>query len=147
MKYWFFLVLVSVSTARAQDLLSVPGLTEAVATYAKQAKAVGLVDFNGTLGTGGFLPLRTFHDTANINYVEAGIGGNIKQGEHVKPLGIIDLDISSIWRRAENFQWYNTHVTKVVLPDVWIGPYLDPVSFTTWKNWKQCLGATVTVGL
>lgn len=147
MKCILILFMACMAYAQNNDVLSVPGLAQTVATYAKQAKAIGLVDAKGVLGTGGFLPLRTFHDSSNVNYVEAGFGASIKQQQHLKPLFILDLDVSSLWRRFENFQWYNVHVSKVLLPDFWIGPYIDPASFTTWNNWKQCLGATVTVGL
>ena len=150
------LLIASSVMAQESPLLSIPGMTQAVATYAKSMKAVGIVDLDGQLSAGGFLPIRTVHDSAGINYFAAGIGGIVKEREHfnARVMGLFDL--SAITRRIENgWPWWSSHVEKLTLPDFWLGPNLIlpmPGDSVTWRDfgnvrtWTGYLGASVAIG-
>src|SRR6185295_17657746 len=102
------------NVGNTQDLLSVPGLTQAVADAVKQSKAVGFVDLQGNLGFGSMIPVRQLHDSSGVNYFAVGPGGSIKQGEHFRPRVIALFDLSAIIRKLEhNSAWYEAHVSKI----------------------------------
>lgn len=137
------------SMSRADSLLSVPGLADAIANGAKASKAIGVADINGKLSAGGFLPIRQLHDSEGINYLAFGPGGLIKQGEHMKGGAVLAADTSAIVRKLESKSaWYQAHVSKVTLPDFWIGPAILPPldSSFTWKDWKSWMGISLSVG-
>lgn len=134
-----------------QGLLSVPGIAQAVADSAKSMKAVGFVDLDGNIGGGSMLPIRQLHDSSGVNYFAVGPGGLIKQSEHFRPRMVAVFDLSAIFRRIEGMSpWYQAHVSKITLPDFWIGPNVltpFPGDKFQWNQWKQYLGFSVSVGL
>jgi hypothetical protein len=145
-----------IGTARAQsvgntkDLLSIPGLASAAADAIKESKAVGFVDFHGAYGAGAMLPIRQLHDSSGVNYYAIGPGGLIKQDGHFRPRIIQLLDLSAIVRRLENkSDWYKAHVSKITLPDVWVGPQIlipFPGDNFQWKNARDYAGGAVSIG-
>lgn len=147
MKKIMFALMFLTGIARADSLFSIPGLASAAADAAKSSKAIGLVDLNGHVSGGAFVPLRTLHDGSGINYMEVGIGGAIKQEEHFKPLGIVNFDLSAIFRKVENYSsWYGNHVAKKTLLDFWAGPYIaTPLPGYLW-TWKSAVGGSVSMG-
>ena len=142
------LCLMVAPAVHAESLLSVPGLASVIAEGISKSKAVGLVDLNGQVSGGAFLPIRTLHDALGISYLELGMGGAIKQTEHLKPLFIADFDLSAIFRRLEGRSaWYESHVNKLKLPDFWIGPAIriPLIPRDTW-TWKNSVGGSLSVG-
>lgn len=134
----------------AQSLLSVPGLATVISDYAKQAKAVGLVDLDAKFSGGAFLPVRTLKDTSGIAYVELGPGAAIKQGENLKGGVLIDFNLSALVRKLEGKSaWYAAHVDKIVLPDVYVGPYFFPAldADFRWDRWRQYVGGVASIRL
>jgi hypothetical protein len=149
------------ATAQAQDttpqgILSIPGLTQAIADYAKEARVVGNVDLHGTYGTGMVVPVRTLKDGAGIRYAAMCIGGNIEQKQHLKPDVTTMVDISSVYRRMEKkWTWWDAHTEKVLLPNFWLGPTLglpvpgDPVTWKSFGNittWADYAKVALSVG-
>lgn len=143
--------------ARAEEsLLSVPGLADTVATYAKQARAMGFVDLKGSYGGGVLLPVRTVKDSAGAKYAALGFGGTIKEGEHFRPRLAGVLDASVILRRLEvGWGWWDNHTDKLKLPDFWVGPSLEtpmPGDSVTWKDfgnaktWAGYAGVALSIG-
>jgi len=143
---WLLMLLPSVSFAQS-SLLTIPGLADAVTTALKSSKAVGLIDLNQTIGAGTFIPVRTLHDAEGIQYLEAGFGGVIKQGENAKPLIIAQANLSAILRKIESYNgWYVAHVSKVTLPDFWFGPYIQPPLPGYAFTWKTNVGGAISIG-
>lgn len=145
-----FTLCVISGNCQAQSLLSVPGLTDAVATYAKQAKAIGVYGLDNKFSMGGFVPIRTLHDSEQIKYLQLGPGGIIKQNEHAKGGLVITSDVSAVVRKIEGRSaWYQAHVDKVTLPDIWIGfSVLPPFDESfTWGGYKGWMGLSLAIGL
>jgi hypothetical protein len=132
------------------DLITIPGITDAVASALKQTKAVGLVDLNGNVGGGAYLPIRTLHDSSNVNYASVGIAGLTKQTDHWRALGTVLFDITSSFHRIEGLSsWYSSHVSKAALPDVWLGPDIQvpmPGDKVQFKDIRSLLGFTLAIG-
>lgn len=136
--------------AKAQSLLSIPGLADTVAKYAKEGKAVGLVDLNAKVSAGAFLPVRTLKDVENIEYVSFGPGAAIKKDEHLRGGVMLSLNLSAIIRKLEGKSaWYKSHVSTLVLPDIRVGPYFFPVldSEFRWDRSREYVGGALSIGL
>ncbi len=157
MKIWLTALLLCALSAllHAQEapveppLLSIPGLTEAVAEAVKDAKAVGIMTLDKKFSAGTMIPIRVLHDSRGVRYLAAGPGGLIKQGEHFKAGLIIVSDVSAIFRKLESLSgWYSSHTDKIVLPDFWLGlSVLPPMDASfTWKSYKQWTGASLSLG-
>lgn len=144
-----FFLLSLPSVGMCQSLLSVPGLADAVAEGAKNSHAIGIVDLDGKLSAGAFLPIRMLHDSAGVNYLAIGPGGVIKQGENMKGGIVTHLDITAITRKLEGRSaWYQAHVSTIKLPSFWLGPSILPPlnSSFTWRKWKSWIGMSISVG-
>lgn len=150
MKQLLLAVLLIPAHAKAESLLSLPGLTETVATYAKSAKAVGLIDLNAKASAGAFLPIRTLKDSGGIGYLEIGPGAAIKQGENFRGGFLFDVNSSAFLRKLEGkSEWYKSHVDRLTLPDIHLGFYFFPAfdSDFRWDRWRQYLGGAVSIRL
>ena len=101
MKKLLILALFAAQIAHGESLLSIPGLADTAASFAKSANAVGLIDLNSKLSAGAFLPIRTLKDLTGQRYLEIGPGAAIKQDEHFRGGFLLDLNSSAILRKLE----------------------------------------------
>lgn len=133
--------------------MTLGGVPQLIANKLLEAKPCGLVDFDGHIGGGAYVPTWTFHDMNGTSYVEVGdIGYRSIQGS--KPSILLmpaAVDITSISGRMWNFQWANNHVTRSKYPDMFLGPTallpLDGVQIRQLKlkNYKDWLGAVASI--
>jgi hypothetical protein len=142
---------------QTSGLLSLPGAGQFVANIAAQVKAVGLVDLQGDIGGGFYLPVRTLTSTQSsvsttppVNYISFGVSGVTSTNVSWRPKFTILFNATTLLNRAEqNWPWYNKHVTKANLPNLWIGPDMQgpfPGDDFQWKNYKQYLGGIIGIG-
>ena len=136
--------------AQESSLLSIPGLADLAVDAIKHSRAIGLLDLHGNMSGGSYIPLRKLHDGEGKPYAAAGFGATIKDGENVRPRFVLEFDISQTWRKLEGkIKWYESHIDKLKLPDIWIGispsPPLDR-SFT-WGTWQDWIGVSISVGI
>jgi len=147
--------------ARATDLLSIPGLASLAAEKAKEGKACGLVNFEGEVAAGAYLPVWTFHGKYESgqdgkpvrdpmrDYLEFGLGGAIKQGENMRPLLTIDANLPALSGRLWSSEWSRAHLRRTVFPPMWFGPQVKmplPGDRFRWDDWRDWLGFIVSVG-
>lgn len=151
-------LLASPAAAEGSDsLLTIPGLADFATEAWKGKRIVGIVDFEGKIAGGGFLPMRTYHTGAGVDVAHVGIGGIIKQGESFRPRFMVDVNSSAILHRFEGgWGWYDRHTRRLKTPDVWIGPNIMlpmPGDRTTWKDfgslrtWLPYIGASISLGI
>lgn len=142
----------SVAVSAPTGVLTLGGIPKMIADKIQEAKPAGIVDFNGHVGGGGYLPIYTFHDMSGVSYVEVfNVGYRAIQAQ--KPsvmLMPVAIDVTSVSSRIWNFQWARNHVTRSHFPDLFLGPTvllpLNSVEIKTLKikspkDWLAIVGS------
>lgn len=122
--------------AKAQSL-DLGGVTSFIGDMVKQSKGGTLATLGQRVGGALYVSPWTFHDASGIKYFETEVGGKILIGGHASPLLGFGFDITSISGKIWSSPWAQSHVTRLALPDIWVGPYVNlafPLNSWTWKN-------------
>lgn len=133
-------------------LLDIPNLATLVAEKAKESRACGVVSFDGKVAGGAYLPVWVLHqkDEPKVQYLAAGIGGAIKQGEAFRPLITLGANLPALSARLWASDWANRHLTRTKFPPLWFGPHLRvplPGERVGLQDWREWVGLIVSVGL
>ena len=140
------------SKASAGGLLDIGGLAELVAQKAKESKAASLVSLEGKVSGGVYLPIWTYHsplDGKETDFYEMGIGGDIARKENARPLLTMTANAPALSGRFWSSAWAKTHVRRSVFPPIWFGPQFRipvPSDKFQWRDWKEYVGAIVSIG-
>ena len=135
--------------AEEYPLASIPGLLDHAAAKSKEAKAAGLIDFNGQVSGAAYLPVWIFHGTERA-YFETGLGGTIRAREQFRPLIGFDANLPAISARFWSFPWAKAHVTRTKFPPIWLGPIIRiplPSDRFQWRDWKAWSGFILSIRL
>ena len=144
--------------ASAQDKpvgepLGVGGVTTLVADKIKEAKGATVFTLGAGPAAALYLPIWTFHDKADVDLVELGLGGMWRMNEHPEPLAVFGLNLPGISGRIWGFQWAKEHLRRSPFPPIFFGPTLvvpieyKNVSAMRWDGWRDYLGLSISVRL
>lgn len=134
------------------DNLDLGGVTDFVATAAKNARGGTAANLDGRVEGIAYLPLRTMHaggDPATV-YAHVGAGASIfRDGSKTKgePLLVGMLNVVSVTNRlTKKWGWYAAHVKETELPAIFAGPILRlPLPNVPW-TWGRAFELGVSIG-
>ncbi len=145
--------------AAAQDApplqpLSIGGVPGLLADKIKEAKACGVVSFNGKPGAGSYLPIWTWHDSKNSYAEFPAIGYRAIVGEKPRAFLTATANLPGISDGLFGSQWFKDHVTKSQFPPIFFGPALMvPLDLQTVQSirlkddWQKYVAVVFSIGI
>ena len=150
MTFLIAVLFLTAPTFASAGLLDISGLADLVAEKAKENRAVSLSDLDGRLSAGAELPIWVLHDAAGTDYLEFGIGADIKARENFRPLASFDFNLPALSGLVWSSNWAKSHIRRTRFPPIWVGPSFRlplPSDRFQFRDILDYLGFIVSVGI
>jgi hypothetical protein len=148
MKHWLLAAsLICFGSQAHAESLDLGGITDFIASTAKQARGGTALLANGKPEGLLYLPLWTLKGSSGIKYAHFGAGGGLLEGGRAEPLIAPMVNAPACWAWLLRSDWAQKHIESAALPDIWIGPIVKlPLPGKAWIV-GEAIGGAVSIGL